>query len=321
MRLARVLVALGGLAAVLAVSSAPAAPAPAARAPAATEVPDSTLPGPGAFMGPVRRVPANGIAIGYRQFGKGSDLVLITGDTATMSLWGTSFPARLAEHFRVTMFDNRGVGYTTDDPSKPMSIPRFADDTAALIRALHLERPDVLGWSMGGEIGLTLSVRHPGVFRRLVTTGGDTGGRQAIQPAAGINEELNDPSTPPSVFLDLIFPSSAPEASAAFVQEYLSIPQEQVSASTLVRQGQAEAAFAEYEGTWKGLGKGGTRMLVTAGTDDVVVPPANAEVIVDRVGRQRARQVMFRGAGHGMWFQDMDRFVDLVVEYLRPAAR
>ena len=33
------------------------------------------------------------------------------------------------------------------------------------------------------------------------------------------------------------------------------------------------------------------------------------------------RKVIFDGAGHGMWFQDMERFVNLVVRYLQPAKR
>jgi pimeloyl-ACP methyl ester carboxylesterase len=62
-------------------------------------------------------------------------------------------------------------------------------------------------------------------------------------------------------------------------------------------------------------------MLVTNGGEDAINPVANADVIVDRVGRKRARKVLFEGAGHGMWFQDMDRFVGLVVDYLEPARR
>ncbi len=286
-----------------------------------TEVPDSTLPGAGAFMGPVRQVRANGIDIGYRQFGAGPDLLVVTGDTATMSLWGTTFPQLLSEHFRVTLFDNRGVVYSTDELSVPMTIPLLADDTAALVKALGLRRPDVLGWSMGGEIALTMAVRHPGVARRLVTTGGDTGGPHAIQPSDQIFEELNDPDIPPEDFLDLIFPASAPEARGAFAQQYVSIPQEQVSAETIVRQGEAETAFVRDNRTWKGLARVKTPMLVTFGSEDVVVPPENAAVIAKRVGRRHARTMRFDGAGHAMWFQDMDRFVDAVVAHLEPERR
>src|SRR5262245_43283753 len=217
-----------------------AEPAGAAE-PRSTEVPGSTLPGAGAFMGPMRQIRANGIDIGYRQFGTGPDLVLIIGDTAAMSLWGTTFPQMLAQHFHVTMFDNRGVNYTTDETSKPMTIALLADDTAALIRGLGLRKPDVLGWSMGGEIALTMAVRHHGLARRIVTTGGDTGSKHAIQGPPAIMQELNDPSTPPEAFLDLIFPASASAAKAAFTQQYLAIPQEQVSVQTLIRQGQAES--------------------------------------------------------------------------------
>ena len=63
-------------------------------------------------------VPVDGIRLGYRQFGRGPDLLMVTGDTAAMSLWTPYLLQPLSEHFRVTIFDNRGVGYsTTTSPS------------------------------------------------------------------------------------------------------------------------------------------------------------------------------------------------------------
>jgi hypothetical protein len=53
----------------------------------------------------------NGVQLGYRQFGSGSDLVLITGDTAPMSLWTPYLLKPLAHSFRVTIFDNRGMNF------------------------------------------------------------------------------------------------------------------------------------------------------------------------------------------------------------------
>lgn len=288
---------------------------------ASKELSDTALPGPGAFMGPVRRVPINGMEIGYRQFGSGPDLLVITGDTGTMSLWGTEFPGMLSAHFRVTLFDNRGVGYSTDDVSVPMTIQLLADDTAQLIRALHLRRPDVLGWSMGGEIGLTLSVRHPGILRRLVTTGADTGGRRAVPASNEVQDLFNQPNLTFEQLLNVMFPASAVAARRRFIEQYRSIPQESVSVETVRRQGEAEAIFTTSEETWTRLADVKTRMLITNGSSDIVTPPRNADIIVERVGSERAEKVIFSGAGHGMWFQEINRFVGLVVEFLRPSHR
>jgi hypothetical protein len=75
-------------AATLAVALAVLALAGVASArPVPQQVPNSTLPGAGAFEGPVYTVPVDGIRLGYRQFGRGPDLLMVTGDTAAMSLW------------------------------------------------------------------------------------------------------------------------------------------------------------------------------------------------------------------------------------------
>ena len=58
--------------------------------------------------------------------------------------------AGLAAQRRVIVFDYRGVGGSTDDPSVPMTIDLLANDTAGLIRALHLRHADVLGLVAGG---------------------------------------------------------------------------------------------------------------------------------------------------------------------------
>jgi hypothetical protein len=133
-------------------------------------VPHSRLPGAGAFEGPVRTLAVNGIEIGYRQFGRGPDLLMVTGDTAPMSLWLPYLLQPLARRFTVTIFDNRGVGYTTDDLSRPITVPLMARDTSGLIEALGLVKPTLVGWSMGGEIGLTLAEQEPSMLGALVTT-------------------------------------------------------------------------------------------------------------------------------------------------------
>jgi len=121
----------------------------------ATTLANSGLSGPGAFLGLVHRIPVGDITIGYRRFGTGPDPIMVTGDTATMSEWTTNLLSRLGRHYRVTIFDNRGVGYSTDAAAVADTVPLMADDTVGLIGALGLRRPALLGWSMGDEIGLT----------------------------------------------------------------------------------------------------------------------------------------------------------------------
>src|ERR1700759_2163340 len=195
---------------------------------APTLVPHSTLPGAGAFEGPVYTLPVDGVKLGYRQFGSGPDLIMVQGDTAPMSLWVPSLLHPLARNFTVTIFDNRGVGYSTDDLSRPLTVPLMARDTAGLIEALGLVKPTLVGWSMGGEIGLTLAEQQPAMLGALVTTGGDAGSSHTVPPPPGLVRELADPKTGDRVFLELLFPPTPAGglATARFVHGYESVPQE-----------------------------------------------------------------------------------------------
>lgn len=271
-------------------------------------VPHSTLPRPGAFEGPVHQLAVDGIEIGYRQFGHGPDLIMVTGDTASMSLWMTYLLEPLAANFTVTIFDNRGVGYTTDDLSRPITVPLMARDTAGLIEALGLVKPTLVGWSMGGEIGLTLAEQEPSMLGALVSTGGDAGSSHTVPPPPGLVRELADPKTGDKVFLELLFPSTAvgAAASARFVHGYEAIPQETVSPRTLKRQEAAEESFLRYDGTWRGLAAITTPTLITNGAFDRGVPPANARRLHAKIPGSSLS--IYAGAAHGMAFQDAERF-------------
>ncbi|HEX3736379.1 MAG TPA: alpha/beta hydrolase [Solirubrobacterales bacterium] len=278
-------------------------------------VPHSRLPGAGAFEGPVHKLPVDGIEIGYRQFGHGPDLLMVQGDTAPMSLWMTYLLRPLAQHFRVTIFDNRGVGYTTDDLSRPITVPLMARDTGELIEALGLQKPTLVGWSMGGEIGVTLAEQKPALLGALVTTGGDAGSLHTVPPPPGLVRELADPKTGYKVFLELLFPPTAAggAATARFLHGYESIPQEKVSARTLKRQEAAEEAFLRYTGTWRGLPGITTPTLLTNGALDPGVPPVNARRMNARIPGSALS--IYAGAAHGMLFQDAERFAAQIATF------
>ncbi len=284
------------------------APDPVVGQAAPKLVAHSKLRGAGAFEGPVYKLQVNGIEIGYRQFGHGPDLIMVPGDTAPMSLWMPYLLHPLAKSFRVTIFDNRGVGYTTDDLSKPITVPLMARDTGRLIEALGLVDPTLVGWSMGGEIGLTLAEQQPSLLGALVTTGGDAGSSHTVPPPPGLIRKLANPHASTNVFLELLFPPTAAggAATARFVHGFESIPQEKVSSGTLKRQEAAEEAFLSYEGTWRGLPGITTPTLITNGALDPGVPPVNARRMHARIPGSALS--IYAGAAHGMLFQDAERF-------------
>jgi pimeloyl-ACP methyl ester carboxylesterase len=73
----------------------------------------------------------------------------------------------LADRYRVTAFDNRGVGRTPLSGG-PLSAATMADDAASLLRALEIPSAHVAGFSMGSAIAQELALRHPELVRSLV---------------------------------------------------------------------------------------------------------------------------------------------------------
>lgn len=96
-------------------------------------------------------------------------LVLLHRWRAEMDDWDPLFLDSLAAGRRVIIFNNRGVGATEGDT--PDTLEQAADDAAAFIRALGIEKADLLGWSMGGMTTPIVAQRHPELVRRLVLSG------------------------------------------------------------------------------------------------------------------------------------------------------
>ena len=117
-------------------------------------------------MANVNYVQANGLNIYYEEYGSGEPLILIHGGMAV----GDSFQPQIplfSEHFRVIIPDSRGHG-KTDNPTGDLSYRLMADDLAAFIRALELNRPSICGWSDGGQIALELSMHDSELMKCMV---------------------------------------------------------------------------------------------------------------------------------------------------------
>jgi pimeloyl-ACP methyl ester carboxylesterase len=73
----------------------------------------------------------------------------------------------LAERHQVVAVDLQGHGRTADI-DRPIDVRLMADDIAALIDHLGLDRPDIVGYSLGGGVALHTAAKYPAKVRRLV---------------------------------------------------------------------------------------------------------------------------------------------------------
>jgi len=143
----------------------------------------NTIQDSGIYNFPTRKVRVGDIDIGYKIFGKGDPILLITGANGVrMDVWDPVLLRELASNHTVIIFDNRGVGNTTSG-SKLFSIKQFANDTSGLLNALNIKKPvNVLGWSMGSFIAQELAILHPDKVNKLKLCGSSCSGKQSVPP-------------------------------------------------------------------------------------------------------------------------------------------
>ena len=256
--------------------------------------------------------------VGYRSFGSGRPLVLIMGLGGTMDGWDPTFlDALAAGGHRIVILDNEGVGKTTALKGK-LSIARMADTAAGLIEKLRLKRPDVAGWSMGGMIAQSLTVRHPKDVRRLVLMATAPGDGHATAPLPDALQAFTHPGdSSASTLLNLIFPADQTAARDTYIHditlrqpfEGIAPPAQvakQTSASSLWLTGQ------DPDG--KRVAKLKLPTLVGGGEEDHILPVPNQQHLAQII--KGAQLVTYPDAAHAFLFQDEPDFVPKLLAFL-----
>ena len=117
-----------------------------------------------------RIVAAGDLDVHYLELGSGTPLLLLHGGTATANIsWDIPF-ATLSERWRLIAPDTRAHGRTTN-PAGYLTFGQMANDVVALIDALRLEQPVIVGFSDGGQTALEVALHHRGLARALVVCG------------------------------------------------------------------------------------------------------------------------------------------------------
>ena len=121
----------------------------------------------------------NGIDLYFETHGTGRPLILLHGGLGSGEMFGPILPT-LTERHQVIAVDLQGHGRTADI-DRPIDVRLMADDIAALIDHLGLDKPDVVGYSLGGGVALQTAIKYPAKVRRLVSASANIR-RDAIYP-------------------------------------------------------------------------------------------------------------------------------------------
>jgi pimeloyl-ACP methyl ester carboxylesterase len=111
-------------------------------------------------------VDTGALRVTYWRRGTGRPLLVLHGVTDWGLDWAR-FARRVEDRLDCILLDQRGHGYS-DKPAQGYGYAGFAADAWAVIRHLELERPAVLGHSMGGGVALALAAAHPDEIDRLL---------------------------------------------------------------------------------------------------------------------------------------------------------
>lgn len=113
----------------------------------------------------------NGLNMYYEIHGSGYPLVLIHGGGSSIyTTFGKVLPI-LAQHHRVIAVDLQAHGHTADI-DRATSFEHDADDVAALVKHLGIDKADFIGFSNGGSTTLQIAIRHADIVNKIVVIAG-----------------------------------------------------------------------------------------------------------------------------------------------------
>ena len=257
----------------------------------------------------------NGIELYYETHGSGEPLLFICGLGGHLGEIPYLIDA-YSRHFEFIVFDGRGCG-RSDKPEEEYSIAGYADDAAGLMDALGMASASVYGSSMGGMVAQELTLRHPHRVRALVlgcTTGGAIKGVppsiETIQRMAR-NQTLSGDEGLEAGW-ELGYSRAYIDANRDAMFERCRIAAQHASPrESYIRQ---VMAAAKHD-AWDRLHQIECPVMIIHGSDDVMIPVGNAELLKKHIPQAELR--VLDGMGHGYNLEAQEQADAFVIEFVR----
>lgn len=148
------------------------------------------------FYGALKQISINNATIAFYRFGHGKPLVLINGHGDNMSMWHPVFLKNLSKNREIIIFDYSGIGKSIIHGDYPNTMEQFSVLVQSFINSQKLEKPDLLGFSMGGSLTLYMATEHSENYNHVIVVGAKAGGKKTVVPLAKNFNMLSDPTGP-----------------------------------------------------------------------------------------------------------------------------
>ena len=251
-----------------------------------------------------------GLRAYYERAGEGPPVLFISGTGGDLRRKPNQFDSPLASSFELVSYDQRGLGQT-QNPDVAFTMAQYADDAAALMDALGIDRMPVVGVSFGGMVAQEFMLRHPSRVSCAVlactSSGGVGGGSYPLHEIAHLNPV--ERATTHLQVADLRHTdqwiAANPEAWQKRVDLALNNVRDDRDEAGALKQLHARAAHNTYER----LADIGCPVLLVGGEFDGVAPMQNMHHLADNVANSELK--FFQG-GHMFLIQDKSAYLHII---------
>jgi pimeloyl-ACP methyl ester carboxylesterase len=253
----------------------------------------------------------------YELHGEGEPLILIPGFGTGLWIWFKQVTS-LAQHYRVIIFDPRGIARSQGGDNFT-SMASLAEDVKELLGALGIERAHIVGASFGGFIAQEFALAYPEMTNALVLCCTSFGGAGHIPPSAETLAALASTkglNTAARVRENLLL---------AFSPEYIKAEPKEIEHVIELREAnfvpehvylhQLQAAMS-FDASAR-VKEINAPTLVITGDADIIVPEENSRNLAASIPRAELRVIS--GGSHTFFIEKADEFNRAVIEFISKA--
>lgn len=251
----------------------------------------------------------------YVSAGTGEPVLLLSGLGSDAWMWDAQVKD-LSRVYRCISVNHRGVGASTCPPDEKYTLEALADDAAALLNSLAVERAHIVGASMGGVIAQIFAMRHPGriLTLSLHSTWAKTPAllRLHLQQQIALLEHMNVTDVQMSI-ADRIWSEHTLNHRMKVIEEFRA--QREANASVVPNEVYAWQATECLDLDLLGPEyKISVPVLITHGADDLLIGPELSDEIALAI--PQAEAVVFPRSGHAPSLEWTELFNSVQISFL-----